>query len=308
MRTPSSVLALRRRFSTRPPTALFVAFSRPPIVTPFKFFTGFDFWDLSPVPDAHHNLIFSVDPAWLTHDMTSRDTYDTRVGHPSGSPGTTALTLPAPLDWTRDMENSKHVRGAPARFRYPRLDPSRANQYSTPFLGVLTETLAPDAETATVQPVSAMSYDATRPPEDQAPAAGLMNGVGALAIPRKDLKSLWPKLPDGFNSWRSLVLAAQLAHPSPVTRCDAVLDGERVALFAEDDDSAGAVDDCVFSKAPPSEGDDATAAARLGLVRSAVSLRLRHEDDDAEEVEAAIFVPQSQVRRHRREYDAFSPI
>ena len=45
-----------------------------------------------------------------------------------------------------------------------------------------------------------------------------------------DLRGWWPKLDDGvYDSWRSLALAAQLAHPSPVTRCDIVLNGDRGA-------------------------------------------------------------------------------
>ena len=66
--------------------------------------------------------------------------------------------------------------------------------------------------------------------------------MGALAIPRKDLKSLWPKLPDGFNSWRSLVLAAVLS------------DGFRNEVLAD-----GAVLEALTSK-PSADADTLTDA------------------------------------------------
>ena len=300
--------SLRRQFSSlRPPTALFVAFSTPRVVSIIDFV-------LQNMATFTPHYLYCVDPAWLTHDGPL-DTFEAQVGHPSGSPGSKALTLPEPLEWAYDVERAKHACGAPVRFRWNPQSPLDGAMLPTagadavlaiagPHLGLLTETPAPDAESVTVQPVSAIGYDATNPPEDQAPAMGALKDVGPLTIPRGDIRGWWPKPDEGFNSWRSLALTAQFAHPRPVTRCDIIHDGELVAF---DDPSVGdGALDGVFSKGPSLE-EGSTAALRLGLVRSAVSLRLRIGDGD-EEVEAPILVPQNQIRRHRREYDAFSPV
>ena len=260
-----------------------------------------------------HHFLYSVDPAWLTREGP-QNTIELRVGHPSGSPGSTDMKLPAPLEWALDTDRAKHVRGAPVRFRYAHAHTSRDGRevFTRPYLGVILETPAPDADSAKIRPIGAMSYDADQPPEYlAAPEFFSTKDMRHLAIPRDDLRGWWPKLDDGvYDSWRSLALAAQLAHPSPVTRCDIVLNGELVPIA--DDVSSTATHtalDSLFSKGPPTDDEGTAAAARLGLVRSAVSLRLRHEEGDTEEeVEAPVLIPQGQIRRHRREYDAFSPV
>ena len=64
---------------------------------------------------------------------------------------------------------------------------------------------------ATIQPVSAISYDARVPPEEQQNPMGVMKDAGSLSIPRSAIKAWWPEGSDsGFDSWRSLALAAQL--------------------------------------------------------------------------------------------------
>ena len=94
-----------------------------------------------------HPFLYSVDPAWLTREGP-QNTIELRVGHPSGSPGSTDLKLPAPLEWALDTDRAKHVRGAAVRFRYAPAHTSRDGRevFTRPYLGVILETPAPSAD------------------------------------------------------------------------------------------------------------------------------------------------------------------
>ena len=140
---------------------------------------------------------------------------------------------------------------------------------------------------------------------------GVMKDAGSLSIPRSAIKAWWPEGSDsGFDSWRSLALAAQLAHPRSPPRgatSSSVAAGahptgralqQEVVAFLEDpsDRSSGCgggrragprlrsevaqvirQTDGEEKEKKEEEEDDATRTARepmCGLVRSAVSLRL----------------------------------
>ena len=307
-----------------PPAALFVAYSQPKVTN----FIEFLLQNMAIVPPRY---LYAIDPGWLTRDGPQGPalTFDTLIGHSSGRPGSTKLTLPKPLEWTRETEMIKHTRGAPCRFEVGQTNDSqvptsqdntpRSDTSMYPYLGVMMDTPSLDSA-ATIQPVSAISYDARVPPEEQQNPMGLMKDAGSLSIPRSAIKAWWPEGSDsGFDSWRSLALAAQLAHPVPATRCDIVVSGagpdgqaqQEVVAFLEDpsDRSSDAAEDGALERVfalkwPKSLGkrtgeekeeeeDDATAARELcGLVRSAVSLRL-HVGGAV--VEAPILILESQA-------------